>query len=95
MIERDSIRAKESENVRAQSKPAASRDALPRGSGDRRGRARRCCSLCGYKLVVAGHTSGAALTVRCAIARRAREDWLFRKGIPNRRFESGDAGGQT
>lgn len=54
----------ESDNVRAQSKPAASRDHLSRGGGDRRRRARRCCSVCGHKLAVAGRTSGAALTVR-------------------------------
>jgi len=52
----------DSENVRAQSKQTASGDDLLGRSGDRRGRARRRRPLCGYKLAVTGHTSGAALT---------------------------------
>src|SRR5262249_30430651 len=58
--------------VRAQSKPAASRDNLSGGRGDRRRRARCRYSLCGHKLAVAGRTSGTALTVRrYLIANRA------------------------
>jgi hypothetical protein len=60
----DSIRAERIGHVRAQSKPATSRDNLSGRCGDRCRRARRRCSLCSHKLAVVGRTSGAALTVR-------------------------------